>query len=164
VAAIACGPTEPVQKINFNKGRLSMDLSQKWVLQRDSGKKAYYRLGDSEDVRLSFEDQSRDYGTPMTVRAVKGSIGSELNLQYGGVDARLSYGGNALLTYEREVKEGRKKVFTHNWVVAHPLGATAIARVAITLKVPAGQQNSPDIAAVIDLLDKQVGDATIPEV
>jgi hypothetical protein len=35
--------------------------------------------------------------------------------------------------------------------------------VAITLKVPADQEYSPEIVALVESLDKQVGDAVMPE-
>ena len=161
---LGCGKSEPVQAVNFHEGRLSMGIAPAWVLQRDSGAKAFYRFGDANGVRLSFEDQTRDWGTPMTVASVRSAIGSELNLAYGGVNARLSYSGNAILSYARKAKEGRKQVLTHNWVVARPVGYGAIARVAITLKVPAEQEHSPEILALVESLDKQVGDAVMPEV
>ncbi len=161
---LGCGKSEPVQAVNFHEGRLSMGIAPAWVLQRNSGAKAFYRLGDGKDVRLSFEDQTRDWGTPMTVAGVRSAIGSELNSAYGGVTARLSFSGNALLSYARKTREGRKEIHTHNWVVARPFGYGAIARVAITLKVPADQEYSPEIVALVESLDKQVGDAVMPEV
>ena len=163
-AALGCSKPEPVQPIDFHRGRLSMAISDKWVLQRDAGKKAYYRHGVSEHIKLSFEDQTSNLGVPMTLQGIRGAIGSELNLRYGGgVTARIGYGGTAILSYEREAKEGRKKAFTRNWVVAHPLGYGAVARVAITLKVPDGEQGSPEFLALAESLDQQVGDATMPD-
>jgi hypothetical protein len=161
--ALGCGSKEPEQAISFNDGILNMAISEQWVLQRDSGKKAYWLHGAASDAKLSFEDQTRDYGTPMSVQGVRSAIGSELNLRYGGVNARLGYGGTAVLSYKRTTKEGSKKMFTQNWVVAHPYGYGAVARVAITLKVPDGQQGTPEFQAIVDSLDKQVGDAKMPE-
>ncbi len=162
-AALGCSKPEPVQPVDFYNGRLSMSISDKWVLQRDSGNKAYYRYGDSKQIKLSFEDQTRDFGVPMTVRGVRSAIGTELNLRYGSVTARIGYGGTAVLSYEQAAKDGRKKAFTQNWVVAHPLGYGAVARVAITLKVPDGEQGTPEFQALVEALDKQVGDAKMPE-
>jgi opacity protein-like surface antigen len=161
--ALACSKPEPVQPVSFHNGRLSIGISPDWVLQRDAGDSAFYRLGNANNVRLAFVDQTQDYGMPMTVVGVRSAIGSELNLAYGGVTAKLSYSGNAVLSYSREVEEGRKKIHTHNWVVARPLGYSAIARVAITLKVPSGSEYSPEILALVESLDRQVGDATMPE-
>lgn len=161
--ASACSKPEPVQSVSLNE-RLYMHISQRWVLQREGKNKLYYRLGDKQGIKLSFVDQTQDYGTPMSVQGVRSAIGSELNLQYGGVNARLSYGGNAVLDYSRSVKEGRKKLHTRNWVVARPYGYGAISRIAITLKIPDGEQDTPEIKAMMEQLDKQVGDATMPEV
>jgi hypothetical protein len=161
--ALGCSSKEPEQPVSFNDGILNMAISDQWVLQRDGGKKAYWRHGLASDIKLSFEDQTRDYGAPMSVQGVRSAIGSELNLRYGGVDARLGFGGNAVLTYKRTTKEGSKKMFTQNWVVAHPYGYGAVARVAITLKVPDGQQGTPEFQAIVDSLDRQVGDAKMPE-
>ena len=161
-AAVGCSQKQPEQPISFNKGRLNMAISDQWQLQRDGGKKAFYQHATS-NVKLSFEDQTTDYGTPMTVQGVRSAIGSELNLRYGGVNARLGFGGNAVLTYERQVDEGRKKVHTQNWVIAHPFGYGAVARVAITLKVPDGEQGTPEFQALVQALDAQVGDAKMPE-
>ncbi len=162
-AALGCSKPEPVQSVYFNDGILNMSISEKWVLQRDTGKKAYYRYGGSDHIRLSFEDETMDFGTPMSVQAVRGAIGSELNLRHGGVTARIGFGGTAVLSYERHAKDGSKKAFTQNWVVAHPYGYGAVARVAITLKVPDGEQGTPEFQALVAALDKQVGDAKMPE-
>jgi hypothetical protein len=54
-------------------------------------------------------------------------------------------------------------VYTQNWVVAHPYGYGAIARVAITLQAPDGHQSTPEFQALVDLLEQQVGDAQMPE-
>jgi hypothetical protein len=161
--ALACQKEEPGQPVSFNEGILNMEISNQWVLVKDAGKKAHWRHGSSENIKLSFEDQTRDYGTPMSVQGVRGAIGSELNLQHGGVSARLGYGGSAVLSYKKKVTEGSKQMFTQNWVVAHPYGYGAVARVAITLKVPDGEQMKPEFQALVDTLDKQVGDAKMPE-
>ena len=107
VSALGCGKPEPVQPVNFHDGRLSMGIAPAWVLQRDSGAKAFYQLADAKGVRLSFEDQTQDWGTPLTLAAVRSAIGSELNLAYGGVTARLSYSGTALLSYARSKEQKR---------------------------------------------------------
>jgi hypothetical protein len=158
---VACGGSGPVQTVNF-KDRLNIELSQQWVPAKASGKRAAYTLGESRAVMLSFEDQTRDWGTPMSVQGVRSAVGSELNSAFGHVDARLSFGGNAVLTYPRSMKHGREPVYTHNWVVAKPFGYGAVARVAITLRVPEGQQNDPKILELMEELDKQVGDAEMP--
>ena len=163
VFALACSKLEPVQTVQFNKGRLTMAISDQWVLQKDSGKKALWRHGTAQNIKLSFEDQTFDLGMPMTVKSVRGAIGSELNLRHGGVNARIGMGGTAVLSYEKKVKDGSKEVFTQNWVVAAPIGYSAVARVAITVKVPDGEQFKPEFQALIDSLDKQVGDAKIPQ-
>jgi hypothetical protein len=163
VLALGCSKPEPTQAVYFNKGTLNMNISDQWELSKDGGKKVYWRYGPDQQIRLSFVDQTRDYGTPMSVQAVRGAIGSELNLQHGGVNARLGLGGSAILSYKKKVKEGSKKMFTQNWVVAAPYGYGAVARVAITLKVPDGTQGTPEFQAIVDSLDRQVGDAKMPE-
>ena len=162
VFALGCSNEVPGQDVSFSHGRLNMKLAPEWVLVKDAGKKAYWRHGVSDDIKLSFEDQTQDYGTPMSVQAVRGAIGTELNMAHGGVDARLGLGGTAVLSYKKKVKEGSRKVYTQNWVVAAPYGYGAVARIAITLKVPDGQQGTPQFQQIVDLLDKQVGDAKIP--
>ena len=160
--SLACSQKPPEQAISFHNGILNISISDQWQLQRDSGKKAYYKHALT-GVKLTFEDQTSDFGAPMTVQGVRSVIGSELNLRYGGVNARLGYGGNAVLSYERQIEEGRNKIHTQNWVVAHPLGYGAIARVAITLKVADGEQGTAEFEAIVQALDTQVGDAKMPE-
>ena len=162
-ATVGCSQKEPEQPVSFNNGRLNMSISDQWKLQRDSGQKAYYKHGTAPNAKLTFEDQTRDFGVPMTVQAVRSALGSELNLSYGDVPARLGYGGTAVLSYERQLKEGSKHVHTNNWVVAHPLGYGAVARVEITLKVPDGEQGTAEFQAMVDAIDNQVGDAKMPD-
>jgi hypothetical protein len=111
-----------------------------------------------EDLQMTANHQS------VTFERLNIDISERWVLAYGNVDARLSYGGNALLTYPRLVEEGDGPVYTRNWVVAKPFGYSGVARVAITLRVPEGQQTTPEIQALMDELDKQVGDAVIPSV
>ena len=140
-----------------------MELSDKWVLARSSDKQALYKHPELGNVRLTIENQTRDYGTPMTVAAVKSAVGTELNMAYGGVVTRISLSGNALIHYARDLEEGGKNLHTQNWVVARPHGYGGIARVAITLKVPDQAKADPAVASLIQSLDKQVGDAKLPE-
>ena len=164
LGAVACLENVPQQDVKFNKGRLNMAIHQDWVLKRDGGKEAFYQHSKIPGLKLSFKDQTRDYGTPMTTAAVRSAIGTELNMNNGGVvEARLGYGGCAVLTYPRTVKERGREVFTQNWVVAHPLGYSAVSRVAITLTVPDDVRGTAEIESIVALLDKQVGDAKMPE-
>ena len=164
IGVAACTAPEPTQPVDFRRGLLNIDISDQWVPERAKDKQMTFAHPALADVRLSFVDQTRDYGTPMTTAGVRGAIGSELNLRYGGVNARLSLGGNALLHYARDEGAGNEKVHTQNWVLARPLGHSAIARVAITLKVPQGNRTSLEIQKLIESLDKQIGDAKMRKV
>jgi hypothetical protein len=161
--ALGCAEKEPERAIDFSNGTLHMVLSERWVLQHDAGRKAFYKLGGEDDVKLSFEDETEDFGQPLTVPAVKGMIGSELNLRYGSVNARLGLGGSAVLSYAHTQEDGNSKFYTQSWVVAKPFGHSAVARVAITLRVPEGRQNTPEFQALVETLDRQVGDARMRE-
>ena len=130
-ATLGCDSAPPSKPIQFANGMLQMSISEDWVLQRDAGKKAFYKHGLMSNAKLTFENQTFDFGTPMTLQAVRSAIGTELNRRYGGVNARLGYG--------------------------------AVSRVAITLMVPDGQQATPEFQLLVDALDKQVGDAEMPE-
>ena len=162
-ATLGCDSAPPSKSIQFANGMLQMSISEDWVLQRDAGKQAFYKHGLMSNAKLTFENQTFDFGTPMTLQAVRSVIGTELNRRYGGVNARLGYGGCAVLSYEHKEKEGGRSVYTQNWVVAHPLGYGAVSRVAITLTVPDGQQATQEFQLIVDTLDKQVGDAEMPE-
>lgn len=162
LVAAGCSSKAPEQPLTFNDGILDMSISQDWVLLRDAGKKAWFKHAVLDDVKLSFEDQTEDLGQPLTVSAVRGMIGSELNLKHGSVNARFGLGGCAVLSYARELDEG-DPVFTQNWVVAHPYGYGAVARVAITLSAPPGRQATTEFQELIEVLDRQVGDAKMPE-
>jgi hypothetical protein len=96
--SVGCDSAPPAQPLNFANGILNMSISQDWVLQRDAGKRAYFKHNMIDGVKLSFENQTADFGAPMSVGAVRGAIGSELNLRYGGVEAKLGYGGCAILS------------------------------------------------------------------
>jgi hypothetical protein len=157
-----CGSEPPSQDISFKQGLLEMRIADSWVKMQDKGDWMEFRLPDTEGVRLSFRNKSWDFGQPATTAAVKSMVGSQLNRRHGGVTSRLTLKGSALLSYAGEKKEGREKVYTHNWVLAKPYGYGFINQVAITLKMPVSQKDSPEIQEAIALLDKQIGDGVLP--
>jgi hypothetical protein len=157
-----CSSEPPSQNISFKQGLLDMRIAESWVKTKDKERWMEFRLPDTEGIRLSFRDKSWDFGQPATTNAVKSMIGSQLNGRYGGVKARLTLKGNALLTYSREKKDGLEKVYTHNWVLAKPYGMSLVNQVDITLKMPVSQKDAPEIQEVIALLDKQIGDGVLP--
>ena len=161
VIVAGCSAEPPSQLVRFNEGLLHMKLDDTWVRMQDLGTSMKFGLPGSDDITLSFEDKSSNFGMPLTVPAVKSMIGSDLNRQYGQVKARLTLKGSALLTYPREKREGRDEVYTHNWVLAKPYGTGIIMRVDITLRTPVSQKDAPQVQELIAVLDKQVGDGAL---
>jgi hypothetical protein len=156
-----CGGEPPSQPVSFNEGLLHMKVADTWVRMQDQGTSMKFRLPGPDGITLSFEDKSFDFGMPITTPVVKGMIGSELNEQFGGVTARLTLKGNALLSYPRQKQEGREQVYTQNWVLAKPYGTGIIMRVDITLRMPVSQKDTPQVQDLIAVLDKQVGDGAL---
>ena len=168
IGLFGCKAKEPTQSVNFDGGMLTMVISQSWKPawpeeDEETDASLFYEHAQHRDVRLSFENQFDEFGSPLQVPAVKSIIGKELNGRFGGVIARVSLGGNAMLKYPREIERDEEAYYTENWVLARPHGWGNIARVAVTLEVPAAQRQKPDIQELIATLDRQLGDAKLPE-
>ena len=162
-ALTACSGSEPTRVVQLDEGRLEMAISEDWELESSSPLDRVYSHKEIENLRLHIGSQIDDYGSPVQVAHVKGVIGKELNLQYGGVTTRVSLGGNAMMSYSRSVSDDSgEELRAQEWVIAKPIGYSHVARVDISLRIPKSAESHPKIAELIDRLDKQVGDARIP--
>jgi len=163
-AVVGCGgDPEPTRRVQLENGLLDMMISELWELEENTDEGRVYLHKEFENVRLHLSTDTEDFGNPLRVTAVKSMIGRELNLKYGGVSTRVSLGGNAMIKYTRTVvDEGGAELRLEEWVVAKPVGHSDIARVEISLRIPAEAENHPSIPALIEGLDKRVGDARIP--
>jgi hypothetical protein len=163
-ASLGCsGDPEPTRRVQLGEGLLDMMISDLWELEETTDEGRVYIHKEFENVRLYFSSSTEDFGNPLRVTAVKSLIGRELNLKYGGVSTRVSLGGNAMIKYTRTiVDEAGGEVRLEEWVVAKPVGHSDIARVEISLRIPVHAESHPSIPALIEGLDKQVGDARIP--
>ena len=160
---IGCGSDEPTRVVQFDEGRLEMAISEDWELEISSLLDRVYAHNEIDNLRLHIVSRIDDYGSPLQVPHIKGVIGKELNLQYGGVTSRVSLGGNAMMRYTRSVAdESGEEMRAEEWVIARPIAYSHVARVDISLRIPTTAQSHPSIATLIDRLDKQVGDARIP--
>jgi len=163
-ASFGCGgDPEPTRRVQIGQGLLDMVISDLWELEESTEEGRVYIHKEFENVRLHFSSDTEDFGNPLRVTDVKGLIGRELNLKYGGVSTRVSLGGNAMIKYTRTVlDDDGAELRLEEWVVAKPVGHSDIARVEISLRIPAQAENHPSIPALIEGLDRQVGDARIP--
>ncbi len=161
---VGCTAEPPAtRRVQYGPDLLDMQIAEAWQLERDSEAGRVYRHAKVGDVRLQIVAGTEEYGSPLKVAHVKSLIGKELNLEYGGVTTRVSFGGNAMIRYSREViDEDDVAHFAQEWVIAKPVGYGDVARIEISLLVPPQDLNDPAIPALIEALDQQVGDATIP--
>ena len=90
---------------------------------------------------------------------MRGLFGRELNLQYGGVDARITYEGNALLMFDRVDDQGAEPAFVRSWVLARPVGIGWVERADVVLRLPASQRDDPAARALVETLDITVPNA-----
>ena len=159
---ISCTSESPTRKVSLSHGMLEMVISESWKLETTDSQSRVYTHVSHDDARLHISSQLEEFGSPMRVVHVKAMIGKELNLEFGGVRTRVSLGGNAMMDYSREVLVDDAPLHAREWVLARPVGFSDIARVLISLQVPPARQSDPSILEMIEILDKQVGDARIP--
>lgn len=164
LVSIGCGGNaEPTQRVQLGPQLLDMAIDESWELEESTPADRTYSHTRMHDVRLSFSSETEDIGQPLQVAHVRSLIGKEMNGRYGGVSARVSFGGNAMIKYTRnEVDSDGESVRLEEWVLGKPFGYGGIARVSISLRIPASADGTPEIEALLETLDKQVGDATIP--
>ena len=164
IVLFACSSEdEPTRSVQFGEGLLDMAISDAWELESSTDAGRVYTHKDLDEVRLHFEGRTEDLGQPVNLVGVKGMVGKELNRAYGGVSTRVSMGGNAMIRYKREVMdEYDEPLHSEEWVLVKPVGFSDMARVEISLRMPAGSVGHPKIPELMDRLDKQVGDARIP--
>ncbi len=164
LALTACSePPPPTQQIGYGGDLLEMQISDKWTLESSGDEADVYTHQDFYDLRLHVTAHVESFGHPLAVRNVKSMIGKELNLEHGGVTARVSLGGNAMLSLARqEVDEYDEPVHIEQWVIARPVGHGDIARVELQLRMPQQRRADPKLAPVLETLDRRIGDARIP--
>lgn len=163
---VACsGDPPPTQRIVHGADMLDMQISDRWTLESSDDDMDVYVHRDFFDVRLHVTAHIEAFGQPLQVRNVKSLIGRELNQQHGGVTARVSLGGNAMLSLARqEVDEYDETVHIEQWVIARPVGHGDIARVELQLRMPEERRADPALVPILEALDQHIGDARIPRV
>ena len=160
---VACTSEEPTRRVQWGQGMLDMVISQSWQLEADDEEGRVFTHGDLRGVTLHVTGETERFGHPLRVTDVKTMLGKELNLEYGGVSSRVSFGGNAMIKYVRELEdEDDQPIHCEEWVLAKPVGYGDFARVEISLRMSPEKRSRPEVQALIDALDKRVGDATIP--
>ncbi len=153
-------PSKPVQ---MDYEMLDMLISEDWQLETAEPQNLVYTHNGLANVSLHFSSRLDEFGSPLQVAHVKSMIGKELNRQYGGVRTRISLGGNAMVDYSRDlVDDDDVSLRAREWVVAKPVGHGDIVRVLISLQSPATAETDTSISEMIEVLDKQIGDARIP--
>ena len=163
---VACSDEPaPTLRIAYGADLLDMQVSDRWTLESSDDAEDVYVHRDFFDLRLHVTGHVEEFGQPLGVRNVKSIIGRELNLEHGGVTARVSLGGNALLSLARqEVDEYDEPVHVEHWVIARPVGHGDVARVELQLRMPEERRADPKLAPIVDALDRRIGDAKIPRV
>jgi hypothetical protein len=142
---------------------LDMAISDRWELESSSEEGRVYFHREHDALRLRFEARIENVGQPLRVRDLKSMVGRELNYEFGGVSTRVSFGGNAMIKYTREFQdEYDDSIHSEEWVLVRPTGFDDMTRVEISLWIPESMRSSPGIPALIEELDKQLGDARIP--
>ncbi len=167
LCAVACGGRDdvPTQAVQFGRGMLDMSIGEVWQLESASDEARVYIHRDYEALRLELAGITEAFGHPLRVTDVKSMIGKELNRLHGNVSTRVSFGGNAMIKYHRDlVDEYDDAIHTEDWVIAKPTGQGDITRIEISLRIPEDLRTNPKIAALIEQLDRQAGDARIPRV
>lgn len=163
IALLGCAGEEPTRPVQFGPGMIDMAIAEAWELEASTEAGRVYVHRDHGDLRLSFDTRTETFGQPMRVPEVKSIVGRELNGRYGGVIARVSLGGNAMLRYStQEAGEDARPIHREAWVLAKPVGWGDIARVEIDLRMPAERKDDPAVVELVEQLDRRVGDARIP--
>jgi hypothetical protein len=153
---LACGPGSQT----FQHGPIRLSIPGEWTATED-GDQLLLRTARAGGAELLVDTTTWDIGgMNVSAAALKGMIGSELNLEHGGVDARLTLTGNAFLAYDRTTEDtlGRA-TYTRNWVVATPYSVGYVLRADFSLRVPADMNSSTDVRELIEDLDLAIGEA-----
>ena len=163
--SLACGDSEPpTQRVQLASQLLDMGVSEDWELESSTDESRVFVHTRFHNLRLSIAAETENYGSPLQVTHVKSIIGKEMNRRYGGASARITFGGNAVIHLTRsEVDGDGEAVRIEEWVLGKPFGHSHVARVGFILRIPEpSPSDAPQIAELVDRLDKQIGDATIP--
>ena len=165
VLGCGAGDERPTQAVQFGHGMLDMSIADAWQLESADEESRVYVHRDYEALRLELAGITEEFGHPLRVVDVKSLIGKELNRIHGGVSTRVSLGGNAMIKYTSDlIDEYDDAIHTEDWVLAKPTGQGDITRIEISLHIPEDLRTHPKIAALIEQLDLQAGDARIPRV
>ena len=160
----ACGESSgPVQQLHWLEGLLHVSISQDWEGVHAERDLMAFMNRSLPEISLVMENKSETWdGPPIPTSAVKSIIGSDLNLEFGGVTARMTFNGNGFSSYPWSYVEDNEAFDTENWVLSRMTrGDQFIARVDFTLKFPAALKGDPAIADMTKQLDTAIGSAVM---
>lgn len=166
VGTLGCSDDPPpTQQIGYGADYLDMQISDRWTLESSDESEDVYVHADFFDVRLHVTARVDEFGQPLQVSQIRSIIGRELNSEHGGVTARTSLGGNAMLSLARQdVDEYDEPVHIEHWVLARAVGHGDIARIELSLRMTPERRADPKVAPIVEALDRRIGDARIPRV
>ena len=140
-----------------------MSISQDWESVHAERNLMAFMNRSRPEISLVMENKSETWdGPPIPTSAVKSIIGSDLNLEFGGVTTRMTFNGNGFSSYPWSYVEDNEAFDTENWVLSRMTrGDQFIARVDFTLKFPAALKGDPAIADMTKQLDTAIGSAVM---
>lgn len=161
-----CSAEEPpTRRLQWGPDLIDMAISEDWDVERDDAAERIYAHPDYDGLRLHVSGGTEEFGHPLRVTDVKSMIGREINHEFGGAITRMSLAGNAMIRYARErVDDYDDPLHCVEWILAKPVGHGDFARVEISLRMPPEVRARPEVQALIEVLDRRVGDAKIPRV
>ncbi len=157
---LGCAGEPELQTVDFN-GFAYFEAPSDWLPKGSTSDGLLFEHAEYPGVRLWVSGRADQVGTHVPATAIRGMIGKEVNLEYGGAISRISLTGNAVIRWKTEGVEQDESDMV-NWIVAKPHAGSNILRMEVSLEYDPDVVDGSEMEALVELMDPYLSDAGFP--
>lgn len=160
VLALGCASEPELQTVEFQK-LAYFQAPIDWLPKGSTGDGLLFEHAEFPGVRLWVDGRIDQIGGNVTATVIRGMIGKEINLEYGGAISRVSLTGNAVVRWKTEGVEQDESDMV-NWIVAKPYAGSNIIRMEVSLEYDPDIVDGSEVDALVEQMDPYLSDAGFP--
>ncbi len=158
--ALGCAGEPELQTVEFKKFAY-FQAPTDWLPKGNTSDGLLFEHAEYPGVRLWVDGRVDQVGGNITATVIRGMIGKEINLEYGGAISRVSLTGNAVIRWKTEgVEEDDSDMV--NWIVAKPHAGSNVLRMEVSLEYDPDVVDSSEMEALVEQMDPYLSDAGFP--
>ncbi len=158
--ALGCAREPDLQKVEFKK-LAYFQASTDWLPKGSTSEGLLFEHAEYPGVRLWVDGRIDQIGGTINATVIRGLIGKEINLEYGGAISRVSLTGNAVIRWKTEGVEQDDSDMV-NWIVAKPYAGSNIIRMQVSLEYDPDVVDGSEMDALVEQMDPHLSDAGFP--